>query len=221
MEIARKILREGRELSLVIEKAEIKKIGKFEEKSGSSSSSRWECDIWKLGEENLNGRIYTEELAKRLVKEQPTTIVNDGHFCDYCNGQEYENAKAVASNLRIEGDYLKCDLTFLESESAYEKKLEELTDKGVAIGVSSVGYGEYEDDGKTIKPETYMVVRLVDFVTMPAGEVYANKVDDEEPEDGEEDEEPEDDGQSSLEQKESLSPERKKEIIKNLVYRRK
>ena len=220
MEIARKIMREGRELNLVIEKAQIRRAPeKMEEKAGSKS--KWECDIWKLGEENLNGRIYTEKLAERLVEEQPITIVNDGHFCDYCNGQEYENAKAVASGLWIEDGVLKCRLDFLDSESAYEKKLEELASKGVSIGVSSVGYGEYEDDGKTINPETYMVVRLVDFVTTPAGEVYANKVDDDEPEDEDGEEEPEDDGQGSLEQKESLSPERRKEIIKNLVHRRK
>ena len=220
MEIARKILREGRELNLVMEKAQIRRAPeKMEEKSGSKS--KWECDIWKLDEENLNGRVYTTKLGERLVSEQPVTIVNDGHFCDYCNGQEYENAKATADNVRIDNGVLKCDLHFLESESAYEKKLEELMDKGVAIGVSSVGYGEYEADGKTIKPETYMVVRLVDFVTMPAGDVYANKVDDEEPEEPEEEKEPEDDGQSSMEQKESISPERRKEIIKNLVYRRK
>ncbi len=220
MEIARKIMREGRELHLVIEKAQIRKIGKMEESANSPSTSHWECDIWKLGEENLNGRIYTEELGERLVEEQPTTIVNDGHFCDYCNGQEYENAKAVASHLKIENGFLKCDLRFLESESAYEKKLEELISKGVAIGVSSVGYGEYEADGKTIKADTYMVVRLVDFVTMPAGEVYANKVEDDD-DDNEEEKADEDNGQSSVEQhQDSLSTERRSEIIRSLVYRR-
>ena len=40
--------------------------------------------------------------------------------------------------------------------------------------MSSVGYGEYLPDGKTINPDTYEVVRLLDFVTSPAGEVYAN-----------------------------------------------
>ena len=37
-----------------------------------------------------------------------------------------------------------------------------------------MGYGEYLPDGKTINPDTYEVVRLLDFVTSPAGEVYAN-----------------------------------------------
>lgn len=222
MEIARTIFREGRELSLVIEKAQMRRAPeKMEEKAGSTA--KWECDIWKVGEENLNGRIYTEELAERLVKEQPVTIVNDGHFCDYCNGQEYENAKAVASNLRIENGVLKCSLSFLESESAYEKKLEELASKGVAIGVSSVGYGEYDNDGKTIKADTYMVVRLVDFVTMPAGEVYATRIEGEEEPEDEEEKEPESDGGDSMESKEEsqLTSEERSKIIQRLVYRRK
>ena len=207
MEIARKIMREGRELNLLVEKAQIRKVVETRESSGSSSS-HWECDIWKLDEENLNGHVYSTKLAERLVNEQPVTIVNDGHFCDYCNGQEYENAKAVASGLRIENGILKCKLEFLDSESEYEKKLEELSSKGVPIGVSSVGYGSMKDDGKTLDEESYMVVRLVDFVTMPAGEVYANKVDDDEPEEPEEEKEPEDDGQSSVE---GISLSRKKE----------
>lgn len=220
MEIAKRIIKEGRELSLLVEKAQIRKVVKTVEKEGSSSSE-WECDIWKLDEENLNCHVYSTALAERLVKEQPVTIVNDGHFCDYCNGQEYANAKAVASGLRIENGILKCRLEFLDSESEYEKKLEELSSKGVPIGVSSVGYGSMKDDGKTLDEESYMVVRLVDFVTMPAGEVYATKLEDDESEDRKDDEEPDSSGDDSVESKESLSPERRKEIINGLVYRRK
>ena len=36
-----------------------------------------------------------------------------------------------------------------------------------------MGYGEFLPDGKTINPDTYEVVRLLDFVTNPSGEVYA------------------------------------------------
>ena len=222
MEIARKIMREGRELNLLVEKAQIRKVVEARESSGASSS-HWECDIWKLDEENLNGHVYSTALAERLVKEQPVTIVNDGHFCDYCNGQEYENAKAVASGLHIENGVLKCKLEFLDSESEYEKKLEELSSKGVPIGVSSVGYGSMKDDGKTLDEESYMVVRLVDFVTMPAGEVYATKLeDDEENPTEDDDKEPEDNGHDSVEPKEEshLSEERRTEIIRRLAKNR-
>jgi hypothetical protein len=180
-----KIMREGRELALMTESAQLKRVGTLTESKDDKSDAHWECDIWKLGEENLNGRVYTKDLGTRLEKEQPVTIVNDGHYADWCNGNEYLNAKAVAKNVRVDGDMLKCDLEFLAVESEYEKRLEELAAKGVAIGVSSVGYGEYMPDGKTINWETYEVVRLVDFVTMPAGEVYAHPVGTAEPEEPE------------------------------------
>ena len=90
------------------------------------------------------------------------------------SGKEYGCAKAVVKNLRIESDVLKADIIFLKSEEKYEEKLAELIESGIEIGVSSVGYGEYLPDGKTINPDTYEVVRLLDFVTSPAGEVYAN-----------------------------------------------
>lgn len=189
-----KIIKEGRELTLVVESSVLYKADKLSESTGSTSTGKWVCDVWKLGVENLNGRIYTKELAERLVKENYITTVNDGHYADYCNGHEYANAVAVAKNLRVEGDYLKCDLEFLSSSSDYEDKLEELVSKGVAIGVSSVGYGAYSDDGKTIDPESYEVVRIVDFVTMPAGEVYAAHMDSDDPAEPEDIEDDTDDG---------------------------
>ena len=165
------ILKEGKKLSLITESATIRPVKALAE--SKDGGRKWECDVWKLGEINLNGRIYTRELAERLCKEGVVTTVNDGHLQDWVSGKEYECAKAVASNLRIEGNVLKCDLTFLSSEKEYEEKLAELSRLGISIGVSSVGYGEYEPDGKTVKADTYEVIRVVDFVTQPAGEVYA------------------------------------------------
>ena len=165
------ILREDKKLSLFTESATIRPVKTLTE--SKDGGRKWECDVWKLGEVNLNGRIYTRELAERLCKEGVVTTVNDGHLQDWITGKEYECAKAVASNLRIEGNVLKCDLTFLSSEKEYEEKLAELSSLGVSIGVSSVGFGEYEPDGKTVKADTYEMVRVVDFVTQPAGEVYA------------------------------------------------
>lgn len=176
MKIAHKIMVEGRELGLMVESAEIKYVRPVltESESGAEESKgKWVADVWKLGVENLNGRIYTQELAQNLVNASPVTMAYDGHWCDYENGNEYKNAVATCSNLRIEDNVLKCDIEFLECEKAYEEKLKELASRGVSIGVSSVGYGEYEADGKTIKPESYQLVRVLDFVTMPAGEVYA------------------------------------------------
>lgn len=181
----RHIIREGRKLDIMSEKANIHFSKKISEAAGDIEQPRkWSADIWKLGQENLNGRIYPKELAERLVKEQPITTANDGHFYDWISGKEYGCAKAVVKNLRIEDDILKADIEFLSAEEKFEKKLVELIEKGVEIGVSSVGYGEYLPDGKTINPDTYEVVRLLDFVTQPAGEVYASMSSDDGGDDG-------------------------------------
>lgn len=175
MNVPTKIIAEGRELGLMVESARINYVKPVlaEEEGAEETNGKWVADVWRLGEENLNGRIYTEELARRLIAENPVTMAYDGHWCDYTNGNEYKNAVATCSNLRIEGGLLKCDISFLKSEEKYEAKLKELAERGVQIGVSSVGYGEYEEDGKTIKPESYQLIRVLDFVTQPAGDVYA------------------------------------------------
>ena len=169
------IFKEGRRLDLMSEKAAISCQRSLSEADGDMGNVRkWTADIWKLGVQNLNGRIYPKELGERLVKEQPITTANDGHWNDLMSGKEYGRAKAVVKNLRIESDVLKADIIFLKSEDRYEEKLAELIESGIEIGVSSVGYGEYLPDGKTINPVTSELVRLLDFVTSPAGEVYAN-----------------------------------------------
>ena len=169
------IFKEGRRLDLMSEKAAISCQRSLSEADGDMGNVRkWTADIWKLGVENLNGRIYPKELGERLVKEQPITTANDGHWYDLMSGKEYGCATAVVKKLRIENDVLKADIIFLKTEDRYEEKLAELIESGIEIGVSSVGYGEYLPDGKTINPDTYEVVRLLDFVTSPAGEVYAN-----------------------------------------------
>lgn len=216
------ILREGRKLSLITESATLHRIGNLAESaSGEVTKARkWTCDIWKLGEENLNGRIYPAELANRLISEKPVTVVNDGHFADFCNGLEYLNAKAVAKNLRVEDGILKCDLEFLTEEKDYEDRLAELTQKGVAIGVSSVGYGSYLPDGKTIDPETYEVVRIVDFVTMPAGLVYASYEDADEDNTDELDNEDDDDEDEGVPVADcSEKSEARSRMIKGIVSR--
>ena len=131
---------------------------------------KWSATVWKLDQVNLNGRIYGLDLAKRIVAENPVTVAYDGHDVDWRTGQEYGITKAVCSNPRIEDGELRVDIDFVDEP--YEKLLRALVDKGVAIGVSSVGWGETDEKGR-VKADTYELVRFLDFVTCPAGEVYA------------------------------------------------
>lgn len=135
-------------------------------------NGKWVAPVWNLDEVNLNGRIYPTELAERIVGDNPATIANDGHDSDWKSGAEYGGAVAVCKNPRIENKQLWVDIEFIDDD--YRKKLEAISAQGVPIGVSSVGYGEMDKDGRVI-PESYELVRFLDFVTSPAGLVYATR----------------------------------------------
>lgn len=138
----------------------------------SEEQGKWKAPVWNLDSMNLNGRIYPTELAERIVRENPTTIANDGHESDLRSGYEYKEAVAICKRPRIENNQLWVDIEFIDDE--YQRKLEAIMAKGVQIGVSSVGYGEVDDGGR-INPESYELVRFLDFVTSPAGCVYATR----------------------------------------------
>ena len=148
------------EKNLLIESGGVLMRPALAEEAGEKNG-KWTASVWKLGEMNLNGRIYTRGLAERIVSENKKTVAYDGHDVNWTTGEEYGIAKAVCSNPRIEGNELRVDIDFIDE--AYKARLEKLVDMGISIGVSSVGYGD-------VDPTT---IRFLDFVTMPAGDVYA------------------------------------------------
>ena len=135
----------------------------------AGSVSAWTAPIWNIGKLNLNGRVYTQELADRIVAEEKATIVYDSHESDFSSA--YGNVRAVARNPRIEGEQVWVDIYLVDEE--YAKKIEAIHQAGVGIGVSSVGYGETDKDG-VVNAKTYELVRYLDFVVDPANETYAN-----------------------------------------------
>lgn len=151
----------------------IKRLGDDRLAEQSGSVSAWSAPIWNIGRLNLNGRLYTEELAKRLVAENRATLAYDSHRHEW--GEAYLAAVAVVKNPRIEGDQLWVDIFFVDK--AYSEKLSAIHEAGVSIGVSSVGYGETDKDG-VVNAATYELVRYLDFVTDPANETFAGPVDD-------------------------------------------
>lgn len=131
---------------------------------------KWRAEVWRLDQVNLNGRVYSTALAKKVIENNPITMAYDGHEADYKSGAEYGCAKAVCYNPVIEDHILMVDIDFVDK--AYESLLKELVSKGIEIGVSSYGWGEVDESGMVI-PETFELVRYLDFVTMPAGQVHA------------------------------------------------
>jgi hypothetical protein len=146
----------------------IKRLGEERLAEQSGSVSAWSAPIWNIGRLNLNGRLYTEELAKRLVAENKATLAYDSHRHEW--GEAYLAAVAVVRNPHIEGEQLWVDIFFVDK--GYSDKLQAIHEAGVPIGVSSVGYGETDKDG-VVNATTYELVRYLDFVTDPANETYA------------------------------------------------
>lgn len=136
----------------------------------SEGDKGWTAQVWRLDEVNLNGRIYSTELAQRLVKDNKSTLAYDGHDAEYASGAQYSIAKAVCKEPWIENGGLFVHISFIDK--TFEEQLKALMSEGVAIGVSSAGYGEVDESGMVV-PESYELVRYLDFVTCPAGEVYA------------------------------------------------
>ena len=134
----------------------------------SGAVSAWTSPVWNIGRLNLNGRVYSEDLANRIVTENKATVSYDSHGNDY--SKAYSDVMAVSKNPRIEGDQLWVDIFMVDA--AYSSKLEAINRSGVGIGVSCVGYGETDKDG-VVNPTTYELVRYLDFVVDPANETYA------------------------------------------------
>lgn len=161
-------------LLMLLETGTLKVVNTLEENQGDPSSQVWTAEVWRLGERNLNGRIYTEDLARRIVAQGLKTMAYDGHEADFTSGHDYAPAIAYCDNPRIEGGCMVVDIHFLESQetSASVRNIRELHAAGLPIGVSSVGYGSLDADG--VIQEDYELVRYLDFVALPAGLVYAN-----------------------------------------------
>jgi len=189
----------------------IKRLGEERLAEQAGSVSAWSAPVWNIGRLNLNGRVYTDDLAKRLVSENRATLAYDSHRHEW--GEAYLAAVAVVKNPRIEGDQLWVDIFFVDK--AYSEKLSAIHEAGVSIGVSSVGYGETDKDG-VVNAATYELVRYLDFVTDPANETFAGPADDTGTEKKEESASSQEDDEVSSESTGELSLEEQKRRIEIL-----
>jgi len=171
--------------SLLIEKISINRdsFSKFESSDNKlitedSNSKKYKClvilkdvNVSKYTE-NINGRIYSKELwenVKKLGSYEGTLSLAD-HPEDDSDGS-VKDIVAVWHNLKIGNEFVTCDCYVLDNPNGYTilKTLE----AGGQVGLSSVGYGEIDDDGKTVIPESYELVRVGDFVINPSQGVFA------------------------------------------------
>ena len=99
--------------NLLVESGILKVVKALEESQGNPDSEVWTSEVWRLDEVNLNGRVYTTELAEKIVKEGAKTMAYDGHDADWLAGHDYEPAVAYCDNPRIEN---KCLFTSLKAK---------------------------------------------------------------------------------------------------------
>lgn len=149
---------------------------KIEEQKVITEAEKQEVDIlggykvpiWVLDTPNLNGRIYTSGLAEKIVNEGYITYAFDGH-----PEEEVENTigevKGIGKNPVIEEGVLWVEAYFVDED--YYSKIERILNHNSKVGLSSVGYGELDEDGKIIE-DTYTLVRYFDFVLNPSYNVY-------------------------------------------------
>lgn len=122
--------------------------------------------------ENLNGRIYSRELWEAVVRAK----MAEGSYClaGHPPDDEEDDPRrmmGVWKNLRVVENYVIADLYVLKCEEG--RKFFGSLVAGGKNGISTVGYGEFLSDGKTINPKTFILERYGDWVNSPSQQVYA------------------------------------------------
>lgn len=137
--------------------------------------------ISRPGEKNLNERIYPEALWENVLKKEQ----GEGRFglCDHPSEKSTQpdgsvkDAFCVWHNLRFAASSngkrnLMLADCYLFGE--WGRHAKEAIDAGGEIGLSSVGFGDFLDDGITIDPDTYDLDRPADWVLNPSYEVFGH-----------------------------------------------
>lgn len=121
--------------------------------------------------ENFNNRIYPkalwENIAKKKVAEGSLSLAD--HPSDNSEGS-VKDICAVWKNMKVNEDSVTADCYFVGD---YGQTLFEAVQNGAKAGVSSSGYGELQEDGKTVNPNTFDLERLGDFVLSPSQGTFA------------------------------------------------
>jgi hypothetical protein len=132
----------------------------------------YEVPVWRLGKKNLNNRIYTESLAKKVVKESKDLVTSC--LADHPTQEgSVKDILAVAKNPHIREGILYVDSYIVDE--AFGKKLNKMHEAGYGLGVSSSCYGELNESTGEVIEEGFEVERFFDFVISPSYEVYVTE----------------------------------------------
>lgn len=129
---------------------------------------------WVLDVKNKNGRVYSTELAKKVVKENIISFGLMDHPSEKAEQEEgsTKDIWCIEKDPVIEDGILWFSV-FLVGE--YGKGLvKDILDLGEGIPLSSSGYGEVDRSGN-VDVDTYSIERYADFVLSPSFSIYGFK----------------------------------------------
>lgn len=132
--------------------------------------------ISRPGEVNLNDRIYEALLWEGVIKRNE----GEGAFglCDHpSDGGSVKDAFCVWHNVRFSEDR-KLMVADAYLFGNWGQQAKEAIDAGGSLGMSTVGYGEFKKDGRTIDETTYELKRPADWVLDPSYGVFGKDTDD-------------------------------------------
>jgi len=121
--------------------------------------------------ENDNNRIYSRKLWENVYNSK----VSEGTLSLMDHPEDEGSVKDVCGvwkNMRLGENYVFADWYLIGDNG---QLILEVVNAGGKIGISSVGYGEFLEDNKTVNPDTYELERLGDAVLNPSQNVYATK----------------------------------------------
>lgn len=154
-----------------IKKLPLKESEQIIEKDGTSYKCRgaYELPVWRLGEKNLNERIYPKQLGEKLVQESPITLGLANHPKEEA---DVLNTFAVEKNPHIKEDGIfYVDAYFVGDNGQLAN---EILEAGGQIGLSSSAYGDVDDNGN-VMIEDFSIERFADWVDEPSYQVYASR----------------------------------------------
>lgn len=122
--------------------------------------------------ENANGRIYPKQLWENVVRNK----LAEGTYClaDHPVGDNDGSVKDIVGvwrNFKLKEDKGVADLYLVGKLGQH---FLETLEAGGSNGLSSVGFGELQEDEKTVDPESYELLRLSDWVLNPSQGVFAH-----------------------------------------------
>lgn len=141
--------------------------------SVAEAPTAWEVPISRYDVINENGRCYPKALWERVVNEQRHIWEGAPMLADHPQGDSDGSPEKICGvwlEARVGNDGYVYG-TFVPSGRLGED-LEDHLRKGLKAGTSSSGFGDLQEDRKTVDPRTFMIERLSDWVLTPSQGTY-------------------------------------------------